>query len=111
MARSTDSASSSSDNEAHATEAPRSPSEHTSTAPDVSPTHTEDDPQQKERGRHPRPKMGSRNSSTMIVPRTSTQIEDVEDSFSPDDARAMSPRRNSDETDAMEEATRYAVRE
>ena len=58
-----------------------------------------------------RPRLTSRKSSgTIIVPRNHvTAEEEVE--YPPDDARAMSPRRNSQETEAIEEATRYAVRE
>lgn len=58
-----------------------------------------------------RPRMSSRKSSgTIIVPRNHQPVADAED-YPPDDARAMSPRRNSEETEAMGEATRSAVRE
>ncbi|KAI4140090.1 MAG: hypothetical protein LQ340_007925 [Diploschistes diacapsis] len=112
MARSTDSNPSSSDGEASASDAPNHPKEIKSSLPEISPTQS-DAPSESssiDRGRHARPKLGGRNSSTMIVPRSRANEEDAEQDFPPGDARAMSPRRNSEETEAMEEATRSVVR-
>ncbi|MCJ1442025.1 MAG: hypothetical protein MMC23_002517 [Stictis urceolatum] len=60
-----------------------------------------------------RPPMSSRKSSgTIIVPRDrSTNSDTAPEEYPPDDARAMSPRRNSEETEAMEEATKKSLRE
>ena len=66
---------------------------------------------QRGRARPTRPKLTSRKSSgPIVVPRNHIHTEE-EIEYPPDDARAMSPRRNSQETEAMEEATRSAVRQ
>ena len=111
MARSTDSTPSSSDGEMAAPDAPNPPKELKSSTPQVSPTQGSASKPSGERGRPQRPKFISRNSSSMIVPRTHTNIDNAEENYPAGDARAMSPRRNSEETEAMEEATRTVVRE
>jgi len=57
--------------------------------------------------------MANRKSSgTIIVPRDRSANSDTDPAeYPPDDARAMSPRRNSEETEAMEEAMRANLRE
>lgn len=56
-----------------------------------------------------RPKMAQRKSSdTMIIPRNAP-TEGPKKEFPPDDARAMSPRRSSEETDKMVVAARLSL--
>ena len=113
MARSTDSTPSSSDIETTESDAPSQPREIKSSPPEVSsmPGDASTEKISDNRGRHSRPRLGSRHSSTIIAPRSQASAEDVEENFPPDDARAMSPRRNTEETEQMEEATRTVVRE
>ena len=49
-------------------------------------------------------------SSSMIVSAGQTTVDD-QDTFGPDEARAMSPRRSSAEGDEMSNAARLSVRE
>jgi hypothetical protein len=56
-----------------------------------------------------RPALGTRkSSSTNIVPRDDPRVEiqEGEESFDPDDARAMSPRRNSEDLEKMYQDSR-----
>jgi len=99
MSLSPGASSSGSDNESREFKAPKQ------TAPEVSSNSTESS-----RGRNTRPKT-SRNGSSIIIPRTASAIQEDEQDYPPGDAGAMSPRRGSEETDVMEEATRCAVRE
>ncbi|KAG5981855.1 hypothetical protein E4U54_006539 [Claviceps lovelessii] len=61
-----------------------------------------------------RPRLPSRKSSgPMVVPRDSLEVGPVDAQFSPDDVRAMSPRRTSEDIDRMgrearEELQRHA---
>ena len=114
MARSTDSNSSGSDAEVTATDAPTPPKDLKAPAPEVPSMQDAATSERKSepRGRPTRPKIVTRNSSTMIVPRSQANIVAEEEEVYPaGDARAMSPRRNSQETEAIEEATRTVVRE
>lgn len=62
-----------------------------------------------------RPPLPSRKSSgPLVVPRDSSAVGPVEQSFGPDDVRAMSPRRTSEDIEALgrearEELKRYVV--
>lgn len=62
-----------------------------------------------------RPKLPSRQSSgPMIVPRDSSDVGPVESHYGPDDVRAMSPRRTSEDIEALgrearEELRRYVI--
>ena len=57
-----------------------------------------------------RPRLTSRKSSgTNIVPRDHPDVEQRQESFPADDARAMSPRRSSYETEKLGQDTRKAV--
>ena len=57
-----------------------------------------------------RPLLGSRKSSgTIIIPRDSPTVEVKDEQYDPDDARAMSPRRNSEEIDKMGDEARHAL--
>ncbi|KAA6415307.1 MAG: hypothetical protein FRX48_00022 [Lasallia pustulata] len=59
-----------------------------------------------------RPKLSSRHaSSTNIVPLTHPSVETRHEAYPPDDARAMSPRRSSEETAKIGQETRVAVQE
>ncbi|MCJ1287273.1 hypothetical protein MMC26_006621 [Xylographa opegraphella] len=58
----------------------------------------------------PRPAPSTPHSSSMIVSADQPTV-DNEETFSPDDARAMSPRRSSAECDEMSDAARSSVRE
>lgn len=56
-----------------------------------------------------RPKLGTRKSSgTIIVPRDDPRVEiqPGEEAFDEDDARAMSPRRNSEDLEKMSQDAR-----
>lgn len=57
-----------------------------------------------------RPKLHTRKSSgTIIVPRDDPIIEIEEEEYDEGDARAMSPRRSSEELDKMEDNARAAL--
>ncbi|MCJ1483550.1 hypothetical protein MMC06_003718 [Schaereria dolodes] len=57
-----------------------------------------------------RPKLGSRKSSgTIIVSRDHPQVELQHEEYPPEDARAMSPRRNSTETEKLGEEARISI--
>lgn len=59
-----------------------------------------------------RPRLDSRQSSgTNIVPVAYPSIETRTEAYKPSDARAMSPRRSSEETDKLSQETRIAVQE
>jgi hypothetical protein len=83
----------------------------TSTAtPDSSSSVTGDDPSQA----LPRPKMGTRKSSgTTIVPREHPRMElkEGDEVFDADDARAMSPRRSSQDLEKMAQEARARLNE
>lgn len=65
---------------------------------------------QRQKNRLSRPTLGSRKSSgTIIIPRESPAVEIREESYEPDDARAMSPRRSSVEIDKMGDDARAAL--
>ena len=59
-----------------------------------------------------RPTLGSRKSSgTIIIPRDSPTVEAKDEHYDADDARAMSPRRSSDEIEKMGDDARHALEE
>ena len=59
-----------------------------------------------------RPMLGSRQSSgTIIISREQQDVVTPSGEYPPDDARAMSPRRNSAETEKLSEAARASVQE
>ncbi|MCJ1291697.1 hypothetical protein MMC34_003242 [Xylographa carneopallida] len=58
----------------------------------------------------PRPAPPMPHSSSMIISADEPTV-DNQDTFGPDDARAMSPRRSSAECDEMSDAARSSVRE
>ena len=71
-------------------------------SPDSSAVVSEDDVRGRSSSRLSRPKLGSRKSSgTMIVPRDSTDVGPVDVHAGPDDVRAMSPRRTSEDIQTL----------
>ncbi|KAI9719273.1 MAG: hypothetical protein M1812_003603 [Candelaria pacifica] len=64
------------------------------------------------RSRPRRPKLNSRKSSgTIIVPRDSPMVERTDVAYDPDDARAMSPRRNSEDLEKLGREARRSMQE
>ncbi|KAA8647320.1 short coiled-coil protein [Aspergillus tanneri] len=64
------------------------------------------------RGRQERPRMASRKpSASILVPRDHPEIEIEEEEFPPDDARAMSPRRNSADLERLGKEARQTLQE
>jgi hypothetical protein len=58
-----------------------------------------------------RPRLPSRKSSgPLVVPRDSSEVGPVDAHFGPDDVRAMSPRRTSEDIDKMGKAAREEMR-
>lgn len=58
-----------------------------------------------------RPRLPSRKSSgPLVVPRDSSAVGPVEPHFGPDDVRAMSPRRTSEDIDKMGKEAREQLR-
>ncbi|KAI9903505.1 hypothetical protein N3K66_000034 [Trichothecium roseum] len=58
-----------------------------------------------------RPRLPSRKSSgPLVVPRDSSAVGPVESHFGPDDVRAMSPRRTSEDIDKMGKEAREELR-
>jgi len=61
-------------------------------------------------GKPQRPKLHTRKSSgTIIVPRDDPNVEIADEEYDEGDARAMSPRRSSEELDRMEDSARQAL--
>lgn len=68
--------------------------------------------EQERRGRSERPRMASRKpSASILVPRDHPEIEIEEEEFPPDDARAMSPRRNSADVERLGKEARQTLQE
>ncbi|KAL4962275.1 short coiled-coil protein [Aspergillus stella-maris] len=64
------------------------------------------------KSRHERPRMASRKpSASILVPRDHPEIEIEEEEFPPDDARAMSPRRNSADLERLGKEARQTLQE
>ncbi|OJD15462.1 hypothetical protein ACJ73_08979 [Blastomyces percursus] len=62
------------------------------------------------KSRADRPRMASRKpSASILVPRDHPEIEIEEEEFPPDDARAMSPRRNSADVEKLSREAREAL--
>ncbi|KAH8595085.1 hypothetical protein B0O99DRAFT_512686 [Bisporella sp. PMI_857] len=81
----------------------------TDTATSSSSSSTRIDPNNSDSKHLSRPKLGTRKlSGTIIVPRDDphVEIQEGEETFDPDDARAMSPRRNSEDLEKMGQDTR-----
>ena len=58
-----------------------------------------------------RPRLPNRNSSgPLVVPRDSSAVGPVEAHFGPDDVRAMSPRRTSEDIDKLGKEAREELR-
>lgn len=70
------------------------------------------DAENERRGRSERPRMASRKpSASILVPRDHPEIEIEEEEFPPDDARAMSPRRNSADLERLGKEARQTLKE
>jgi len=78
----------------------------------ASSTASSSDSEQDRKGRTTlaRPKPSSRKSSgTNIIPRDHPHVELEDEQFGPDDARAMSPRRNSEDLERLSQETRRSL--
>lgn len=59
-----------------------------------------------------RPRLGDRQrSNTIIVPKGRDVVQTEKPSYPPDDARAMSPRRNSEDIERLERGVRESLKE
>ncbi|MCJ1374055.1 hypothetical protein MMC20_005285 [Loxospora ochrophaea] len=89
-----------------------STSSSTTTSISSSLTSSDTEPAVSRTPRMGRPKLSSRKpSGSIIVPRDSANIEIEYEEFPPNDARAMSPRRNSVETERLGREARLAIQE
>lgn len=78
----------------------------------VSSSSSVSDAETERRGRSERPRMASRKpSASILVPRDHPEIEIEEEEFPPDDARAMSPRRNSADLERLGKEARQTLQE
>lgn len=85
------------------------PSRHSSTSSSMS-SDTKNDCYRP--SRLERPRLGGRKpSGSIIVPRDHPEIEIEKEEFPPDDARAMSPRRNSEDLERLGKEAREALKE
>ncbi|KAL5326341.1 hypothetical protein ACEPPN_004025 [Leptodophora sp. 'Broadleaf-Isolate-01'] len=82
----------------------------TTPSPPLSSLTTSFDSERDRPARIERPKLTSPESS-IIVPRDHPEIEIQEEEFPPDDARAMSPRRNSADVERLVQEARQALKE
>ncbi|OJJ51278.1 hypothetical protein ASPZODRAFT_12117 [Penicilliopsis zonata CBS 506.65] len=70
------------------------------------------DAETERRTRADRPRIASRKpSASILVPRDHPEIEIEEEEFPPDDARAMSPRRNSADLERLGKEARQTLQE
>ena len=58
-----------------------------------------------------RPRINRKPSTSILVPRDHPEIEIEEEEFPPDDARAMSPRRNSADLERLGKEARQTLQE
>lgn len=64
------------------------------------------------RSRMERPRLGERQrSNTIIVPKGRDVVQRDRPQYPPDDARAMSPRRNSEDIERLERGVRESLKE
>ncbi|KAJ9645571.1 hypothetical protein H2204_001152 [Knufia peltigerae] len=64
------------------------------------------------RSRMDRPRLGDRQrSNTIIVPKGRDVVQKEKPQYPPDDARAMSPRRNSEDIERLERGVRESLKE
>ena len=88
------------------------PNESNRTHTSVSSSSSVSDAETERRGRSERPRMASRKpSASILVPRDHPEIEIEEEEFPPDDARAMSPRRNSADLERLGKEARQTLQE
>lgn len=68
--------------------------------------------QNSRRSRMDRPRLGDRQrSNTIIVPKGRDVVQTEKRDYPPDDARAMSPRRNSEDIERLERGVRESLKE
>ena len=80
--------------------------------PSMSSSSSLSDTESDRKGRPDRPGRVSRKpSSSILVPRDHPEIEIEEEEFPPDDARAMSPRRNSEDLERLGKEARHTLQE
>lgn len=83
---------------------------HTSSLSSSSSSVSDAEPERRSRAN--RPRMADRKpSASILVPRDHPEIEIEEEEFPPDDARAMSPRRNSADLERLGEEARQSLQE
>ncbi|PVH71212.1 hypothetical protein DL98DRAFT_383011, partial [Cadophora sp. DSE1049] len=82
----------------------------TTPSPPLSSSTTSFDSERDRPARLERPKLTS-PESLIIVPRDHPEIEIQEEEFPPDDARAMSPRRDSADVERLVQEARQALKE
>lgn len=84
---------------------------HTSSLSSSSSSISDGEPE-RGRSRTGRPRMPSRKpSASILVPRNHPEIEIEEEEFPPDDARAMSPRRDSADVERLGKEARQTLQE
>ncbi|KAL1962051.1 hypothetical protein VTN77DRAFT_637 [Rasamsonia byssochlamydoides] len=84
---------------------------HTSSLSSSSSSVSDGEPE-RGRSRTGRPRMASRKpSASILVPRDHPEIEIEEEEFPPDDARAMSPRRDSADVERLGKEARQTLQE
>jgi hypothetical protein len=84
---------------------------HTSSLSSSSSSSSDGEPE-RGRSRNGRPRMPSRKpSASILVPRDHPEIEIEEEEFPPDDARAMSPRRDSADVERLGKEARQTLQE
>ena len=83
-----------------------------SSSSSASTSETEHDQEQERKSRADRPRLASRKpSASILVPRDHPEIEIQQEEFPPDDARAMSPRRNSADVNRLGREARETLEE
>lgn len=77
-----------------------------------SPSQVQSSRHNSRRSRMDRPRLGDRQrSNTIIVPKGRDVVQTEKRAYPPDDARAMSPRRNSEDIERLERGVRESLKE
>ncbi|EAS33516.2 bZIP transcription factor [Coccidioides immitis RS] len=82
---------------------------HTSSS--LSPSSSCSDGENERKTRADRPRLARKPSASILVPRDHPEIEIEEEEFPPDDARAMSPRRNSADVERLSREARETLKQ
>ena len=80
-------------------------------ASSLSPSSSSSDGESERKTRADRPRLARKPSASILVPRDHPQIEIEEEEFPPDDARAMSPRRNSADVERLGREARETLKQ